>query len=103
MITILMTLLQKPTARLKKCFQITKISKCSKHFSQKEVETIDVFRHKLIVEALMKFKRLSKAEIDVLLKNDCVEDLIQFKKETLKNALSPVRTKQVCDMEKALI
>ena len=49
----------------------------------------------------MKFKRLSKAEIDVLLKNDCVEDLIQFKKENLKNALSPVRTKQVCDMEKA--
>ena len=72
-----------------------------KAFEVKGYEMIDVFRHKLIVEALMKFKRLSKAEIDILLKNDCAEDLIQFKKEKLQIALSPVRTKQVCDMEKA--
>jgi len=35
--------------------------------------------------------------------NDSMEDLIQFKKDKLKIALSPVRTKQMCDMEKALI
>ena len=68
---------------------------------EKSIESFS--RHKVIVEALLKYKRLSKAEIKVLLKNDSMEDLIQFKKDKLKIALSPVRTKQMCDMEKALI